>query len=1359
MHSDSESLSPGKPTYKRQKIGSNHASFIDEDVTMVDVEPQDTYEPNKNAHLKGRRRFNADLADIEQAAKAGLVLNGLQVKKVRAGDDEGSIEVVLEKTSSEHVLSVNLLISDTSEYPGSHSVFCYSPDGDLSAKLQRIVDEIAEEPPRSIGATVKALVASVARVVFSMTQKVQVRVDVSDEESEGSDDYDAFEDYDDIVTAPMEADSVMAKLQQDFVDIVATEYKPGFIRLNGNDFVLSISLPVVELANSIPPRALMAWDRRLLSCSQYLTLLISGFRGLYPVLESDGFYTASAQRLATTLTFKVGLSEKYKPGKDQVQEVVRKHGLIIQDAEDELRIQAELEAAQKAKYYDWEDDFTEDEPMAEVVEEVEVADPGRFDRFSMSSSLESLMDASFLKLVQLRRKFGLGWAGAELLHAEIEKSQMKDQDVLFWRHKEITNADGEERELSRTTNLPHDPLIGLGVDQPFNLPLTAFCYLVRRLSLCPRYCIVCHNKLQTDYEALKPYVCDSKLCSYQYYTLNRGPSLEYEIIHNPQTVDLLVSLAFCSASDGSMEDPFPVGLGLRVPVPSASAGQYSAPTGVGHQNPQPVESPRVITPGTDGLCDFDELLAPQMRNVIAKLINMLPSIDDMKKHLERKVKAGKSKPKLKDIDSNILPAAWSILRWCVASCTAHIEAITSSEDMIKNLDPTWRQFRMTVGAPDAEARFMGALEQAKTENANAQKYPVIYLGVPWFPAEELALGVYLAKDAQTSMSYYAQSARSAWQKSQSGPTNCMALAEVVNLPNKFVSSNPHYVIKDTHWIMCRYLLVKGIADAEATATHEASTTNNQVQTPFVKLDPHHKTAVSGKAIEIPDPAFKVESLLAARNADYVHEDPDKEDLEIFSLDQSKSSKAQAAQEPDHYGLDDDDDFRVPATSSKPKQVAVTKPNDDWKHDEKYVTETLENLMLPPFQSSPSASMAIQRELKSMLKEQEMAPSLRDLGWYMPPALIGDNLYQWIVEMHSLDPALPIAKDLKIKKINSIIFEIRFPPTFPNSPPFFRIITPRFLPFIHGGGGHVTGGGSICMDLLTTDGWLPSYSISAILMQIRLAISNLEPRPARLAPNWNTPYGIEESLVGYKRAAATHNWTIVSLDAMYTLEPMTHARVGPRKGAYQRTGRTGSDARDQTRAQTTPLTRQSSAVFDFHGLISTSTLDIYRNRLLRLVLRWPPLDLAHQHRNLMLAACLPKPSNLLIVFRQTSQMRKVGPTRLRFWAMTYKDRDLGNTLLMLAAYAGHIELTKGLLDRGGDPNRINDLGQSMIAGAVFKAHNDIVHALMTKGADPRLGTPNAIQTAHMFGRKDLMEVLGARDEDLKDVPGPFPVPGS
>jgi hypothetical protein len=44
-------------------------------------------------------------------------------------------------------------------------------------------------------------------------------------------------------------------------------------------------------------------------------------------------------------------------------------------------------------------------------------------------------------------------------------------------------------------------------------------------------------------------------------------------------------------------------------------------------------------------------------------LTLAAQIDEMKKHLERRVKAGKSKPRLKDLDPAVLPAAWSILRW------------------------------------------------------------------------------------------------------------------------------------------------------------------------------------------------------------------------------------------------------------------------------------------------------------------------------------------------------------------------------------------------------------------------------------------------------------------------------------------------------------------------------------------------------------------------------------------------------------------------------------------------------------------------------------------------------------------------
>lgn len=46
-------------------------------------------------------------------------------------------------------------------------------------------------------------------------------------------------------------------------------------------------------------------------------------------------------------------------------------------------------------------------------------------------------------------------------------------------------------------------------------------------------------------------------------------------------------------------------------------------------------------------------------------------------------------------------------------------------------------------------------------------------------------------------------------------------------------------------------------------------------------------------------------------------------------------------------------------------------------------------------------------------------------------------------------------------------------------------------------------------------------------------------------------------------------------------------------------------------------------------------------------------------------------------------------------------------LMLAAYHGHAELVKLLIEHGADPNSLNDKGQSPLAGAVFKAEDEVV----------------------------------------------------
>lgn len=90
-------------------------------------------------------------------------------------------------------------------------------------------------------------------------------------------------------------------------------------------------------------------------------------------------------------------------------------------------------------------------------------------------------------------------------------------------------------------------------------------------------------------------------------------------------------------------------------------------------------------------------------------------------------------------------------------------------------------------------------------------------------------------------------------------------------------------------------------------------------------------------------------------------------------------------------------------------------------------------------------------------------------------------------------------------------------------------------------------------------------------------------------------------------------------------------------------------------------------------------------------------------------------------------------------------EQGDTLLMLAAYHGHPATVRALIERGADVNRLNGRGQSPLAGAVFKGEDEVVRAMVAGGADPRAGHPTAVDTATMFGRADLLEVLEpARD---------------
>jgi ubiquitin-conjugating enzyme E2 Q len=115
-------------------------------------------------------------------------------------------------------------------------------------------------------------------------------------------------------------------------------------------------------------------------------------------------------------------------------------------------------------------------------------------------------------------------------------------------------------------------------------------------------------------------------------------------------------------------------------------------------------------------------------------------------------------------------------------------------------------------------------------------------------------------------------------------------------------------------------------------------------------------------------------------------------------------------------------------------------------------------------------------------------------------------------------------------VQAVVLELRFGPDFPFSPPFVRVIRPRFLPFRWGGGGHVTLGGAMCMEPLTAGGWLPATSLENVLLQVKLALCSTDPQPARLLqearPEWKgnkLDYGLVEAMEAYQRAINTHGW--------------------------------------------------------------------------------------------------------------------------------------------------------------------------------------------------------------------------------------------
>jgi ubiquitin-protein ligase len=131
----------------------------------------------------------------------------------------------------------------------------------------------------------------------------------------------------------------------------------------------------------------------------------------------------------------------------------------------------------------------------------------------------------------------------------------------------------------------------------------------------------------------------------------------------------------------------------------------------------------------------------------------------------------------------------------------------------------------------------------------------------------------------------------------------------------------------------------------------------------------------------------------------------------------------------------------------------------------------------------------------------------------------DNLDVWKIYIKSdgFEGNPLIQSDMKKYNISYVELEFTFNENYPVQPPFVRIVSPRFIYRT----GHITIGGSICMELLTNQGWDMTTSVSTVITYIKSAIMEGE---GQIDPaNYKSSYDMNEAVDAYQRMLKSHGW--------------------------------------------------------------------------------------------------------------------------------------------------------------------------------------------------------------------------------------------
>uniref|UniRef100_A0A8C2HKD5 E2 ubiquitin-conjugating enzyme n=1 Tax=Cyprinus carpio TaxID=7962 RepID=A0A8C2HKD5_CYPCA len=161
--------------------------------------------------------------------------------------------------------------------------------------------------------------------------------------------------------------------------------------------------------------------------------------------------------------------------------------------------------------------------------------------------------------------------------------------------------------------------------------------------------------------------------------------------------------------------------------------------------------------------------------------------------------------------------------------------------------------------------------------------------------------------------------------------------------------------------------------------------------------------------------------------------------------------------------------------------------------------------------SVQASDRLMKELREIYRSQSYKNGIYSVE------LVNDSLYEWHVKLRTVDPDSPLHSDLQVLKekegMDYILLSFSYKDNFPFDPPFARVVSPVLS------GGYVLGGGALCMELLTKQGWSSAYSIESVIMQINATLVKGKAR-VQFGANKNQ-YSLARAQQSYKSLVQIH----------------------------------------------------------------------------------------------------------------------------------------------------------------------------------------------------------------------------------------------